>query len=488
MNAESVGTEQEIQALAGRENLIPTVAVVTSLALLVLSSADTGVAGGMGKILWVASVAGLALIHPVLAVAAYVFSAALFAGLHFGSWGSVLERPDNFALAVLLLTFLWLRLGRKEAMEIATLGILMALFIAYGLGQSAVSGAMTRADFASFMRAYGLPFLIFLLLKGRGVSRSTLRIFMAVMIALGIYMAAVSIMEKMDLWPYIIPPWVGDAQWNLSMGTGRSGGLLMQAEFNGLALNMIYCLLLGSAYWFRKGRGLFAPMAGALLLAGIFVTYTRAAWIGALLASLLLFQGGNPAGQGRLLKRIGFAVGMVGMLGVLILMPGRYASERAGDKATIYFRLNLWVAGLRMAAQNPIFGHGFGGFREKVSAYQGESTIGGTREIGKAGTLAHNTMINVLVEHGLGGFILYLLILGGMAAQARQGMASIWPRGSVWWIAAFVGTYVVNTSFINAHELTPNLIFCSVLGILSGLKNGNAEGTAGEAMHGKQET
>jgi O-antigen ligase len=322
---------------------------------------------------------------------------------------------------------------------------------------------MTRANFAWFMRTYGLPFLMFFLLKGSAVSRGTLKRFMAIMIALGIYMAAVSVMEQSDLRDYIIPEWVVNPEINVDEGV-RSGGLIMQAEFNGLALNLIYCILLGSIHWYRKGHPLLQSVGGALILLAVFFTYTRAAWIGTLVASLLLLLGGQASPW----KRAGVLLTGLAILALLFLFPSKMGSERAEDANSVYFRFKVWTAGLRMAAVNPIFGQGFGSFIKNVSSYQTEAVY--YRELPETGTLAHNTILNILVEQGALGLTLYLLILGGMVVKAKQGMASIWPRGSLLWVTTFASAYMFNVQFVNAHFPTPNFIFYGVLGVLSGLK------------------
>lgn len=476
---DSVARGQDIKPLWEHESLLEFLIVGASLALLVLSCADQALVGSISKVLWVASVGGLAAINLALAFALYVFSVAIFSGLHFSSWGSLLERPDNFALAVLLLSFLFGRLRRRDLIEIGYLEILAILFIAYGLGQLGVSGTMDRANFAWFMRTYGLPFMMFFLLKGSAVSRDTLRRFMAIMIALGIYMAVVSVMEQMNLWDYIIPAWVANPEMNVSKGV-RSGGLVMQPEFNGLALNLVYCILLGSIHWYRKGHPLVQAVGGALILLAVFFTYTRAAWIGTLLASLVLLFGGQASPW----KRAGVVLTGLAILALLFLFPSKVGSERAEDTNSIYFRFKVWTAGLNMATVNPIFGQGFGSFSKNVSRYQTEAVD--YRDLPETGTLAHNTILNILVEQGALGLILYLFVLGGMVVKAKQGMAVRWPRGSLVWVSTFASAYFFNVLFVNAHFPAPNLIFYGVLGMLSGLKKIETGEMGGEGIDSDQ--
>src|SRR5678810_976785 len=73
-----------------------------SLVLLVLSSADNGPFGALVKFCWLASVACLTFTNIGGALAAYIGSLAIYSPFHFQGWGTPLERPDNYALAIVL--------------------------------------------------------------------------------------------------------------------------------------------------------------------------------------------------------------------------------------------------------------------------------------------------------------------------------------------------------------------------------------------------
>jgi O-antigen ligase len=62
-------------------------------------------------------------------------------------------------------------------------------------------------------------------------------------------------------------------------------------------------------------------------------------------------------------------------------------------------RFRLWKAGLRAFAESPIIGYGTGGFVRAI-----------TPQLGTGSQVAHNSFISVLVEEGLIGLILYLLM------------------------------------------------------------------------------
>jgi O-antigen ligase len=63
-------------------------------------------------------------------------------------------------------------------------------------------------------------------------------------------------------------------------------------------------------------------------------------------------------------------------------------------------RGKLWVAGFQAFAQRPLVGYGTGRFREAITPMLGESA-----------QVAHNSFISLLVEQGIIGFVLYLIML-----------------------------------------------------------------------------
>jgi O-antigen ligase len=63
-------------------------------------------------------------------------------------------------------------------------------------------------------------------------------------------------------------------------------------------------------------------------------------------------------------------------------------------------RLKLWSAGLNAFVRKPIMGHGVSGFKMAV-----------TPELGILSLVAHNSFLSILVEEGLVGLALFLLML-----------------------------------------------------------------------------
>ena len=464
MDLESI---RQIDMTGAKPAALELVAIYSSLGLLLVSCSDQDWVAGFAKLLWLASVAGLSVMNFGAAFGVYVASAAIYSVLHFKGWGSVFQRPDNFALAILLFSLGVTRFRPHYLLRSGWLGAGIVVFMVYSLAQMVLSGSMTRVDFAWHMRMFGLPFLVFLFLMSGSMTLKDLLSFFHVMIAIGLYMGIISIMERFSLYSYMIPPWIGDPNLNVSIEAGRSGGLLLQSEWNGFVLGLIYSIILASIYLTRENRWPKYIVAIICLLA-IFFTYTRAAWLGAFVASLLLLFNTSSLAKKEWMKK--FAVLFSGFLVVamLILFPSKTAMQRTQDEATIYFRINLWSAGLKMMAEKALFGHGFGKFRERIYEYHEKVKGVPYTPIPREGSVAHNTLINILVEQGLMGLTLYCLIFVLIFLKAKATINRFWPTCAPLWLATFAAVYLINTQFIAAYEPATNFIFYGTMGFLIG--------------------
>lgn len=72
-------------------------------------------------------------------------------------------------------------------------------------------------------------------------------------------------------------------------------------------------------------------------------------------------------------------------------------------------RFKLWKAGLRALPEHPLLGYGTSGFIGAISP-----------QLGSASQVAHNSFISVLVEQGLIGLSLYLLMFGAAYRAVRR--------------------------------------------------------------------
>jgi len=440
-----------------------------SVALLLLSSVDDGAFGIVIKLIWVLSVALLTVLDLGLAFGVYIFAVSLYSALFFEGLDFILQRPDNLALGLITAACLWRsfpRLGKWK--RDAVVWSIMA-FLLYAIARCVAGGASDYA-LSIFRRMYLLPFSFFLLMMMAALRTSELRNFKWMMAALGSYTGVVCIAERLDLAHLMLPPWLDLQRLNVSIGTGRSGGILMQPEWTGLSLGMIFALLIFDFPVKSHAARLFKRVAVALCVAGIFVTYTRAAWLAWLLVMGLWFW--NICKKRQLFRREALfsrAVAAVVIVAVLLgfaVLPA-LVNRRIGDPENMYFRLNLWVAGLHMIADKPVFGFGVGQYAEQLSEYHEELGSIPFSSIGNEPAPAHNTLLTVGVELGIVGLLLYLNSVAQILGRAHSVDALLGrSRGSL--VTALMMSYFVNVMFVSAHDLANNMLFYGCLSAIAG--------------------
>ncbi|HEY0739506.1 MAG TPA: O-antigen ligase family protein [Herpetosiphonaceae bacterium] len=199
-----------------------------------------------------------------------------------------------------------------------------------------------------------------------------------------------------------------------------------------------------------------------LLLAGLFASYSRGGWIGAMagVAVLAIVGGRRSAALFGLFVIVGL---LVGLLGAFSLLPAALTDRLqtitdnlrifdAGqvsvtpDNFAIVERMAHWQAGWRMFRAYPLFGVGTGNFNV---AYPEFFVAPWAISQGHA----HNYYIHTLAETGLFGLLSYLLLIGAMVREALRARVRL--RGTVWGMAA-VGVCGI-ISAVAGHNIFENL-------------------------------
>jgi len=216
------------------------------------------------------------------------------------------------------------------------------------------------------------------------------------------YLIFTSVVYMAGLNFLVFPKYIGDSMYPRHIERAR--GPFLQAVANGTALVMLGLLC---HYWFQKkktrgGRTLlfFAPLPIAVLL-----TMTRAVWLSFLLCVFVLFfrSGRRPA------AKIALAVVAAALLGVFALIPGtslnRSVAKRFSEEKPLEFRFAVYEAGCRMFAARPVFGWGVNQTPKHLVDYTTSFHLSNRQWV------VHNTYLEVLIEHGIIGFVFFGLII-----------------------------------------------------------------------------
>jgi hypothetical protein len=439
-----------------------------SLSILLLSTFDNGPLGDLVKCCWLLSFSALACINIGSAFVAYIASLALYSPLHYESMLPLLQRPDNLALPILFAAMGFQVLSRNRQLRSVNpyLAILFIYFLAHGL-------IFAPEHVAALFRNL-VPFLTCLLAAWIGFGQREIKAFQDGLIVLASYSGLVSILERTRFVDRVLPFWIGDPslrpfdlyqdQW---LELHRSGGPLLQPAFNGLLLGMVLVILVLRS---RRGITPYYVVAGLLILAGAFFTYTRGVWLSILLA-LLWFPGWTQSKKQANKRRMIMLGVAVFFLGAGIAASNGAAHDRLADSDNIFYRFQLWGAALRLVIMHPLAGVGFFNFGKAMNGVQqGFGSLQREyREI-EDGVASHNTALTVLVEFGFPGFVIFILAFCKLVQRARENCTKYLGIQGASWIVAFTIVYVVNGQFISCFEVTVNTIFFGTLGVFAGAR------------------
>jgi O-antigen ligase len=439
-----------------------------SFLLLFMSSIDDGPVSIVIKLIWAVSFLLLCLIDMGAGFGIYVISIAIYNAKHVLDPGPLWDRVDSLSLIILLLIFVLRRAERKKFWGDKVTIAFLLLFTLIPLATIILKGEGNWYAFAEFSRMFLIPMTIFLLLRASNMTGEEFNSFLRAMTILGIFMAVVSIQESWLPGGVIVPPWIGNPGINDTIGGGRAGGLIMQSEFNGLALALIVVLIFIKSVNQKKSFSFLQYAAVSLGLIGLYLTYTRSVWVSVILGFVILLNGMLTARISPAIK-IGSTSLFVVAIIIAILIPSPMAKSRFEDSGTINYRLHLWARSIQMGMERPFFGHGITQFESSVAEYKSNLSSMPEMFIPKIGTGTHNLILNLLVEQGIVGLALFAMIIYRFFRIVGRNLSRLDRNREKYWIYALAAVYFINAQFINMHEPTTNMIYYGALGILAGL-------------------
>lgn len=381
----------------------------------------------MGSALIVGTVAvafGMcALVSPAFAVT--LMTVTLFLRMPLAS---AAELPVELWLVVfatlVVATGLWLDRTAVRVRGVGAVEVTMALFVLWNV-YSMVSphqypamdptngGPLPVARF--IVVATVIPFALYLVGRYTFDRQGAVRLLLWTVLVLAAYSAAVSVMPRIGLdrwvWPRYI---VTDPGWE-----DRAVGIFNQPVVNGMvlilgfAIAMFMCGEKVEPAWRRWSAGLIAALCGI----GIYLTYTRAVWLSALVVLVL----------GAALAR-GFRASFVAVLGlvvatVLVNWSAFTSSDRrtggVASESEIQSRLNDIETAMWARGQKPLEGWGIGRF-PAVNTHHHQQWSQEVPWIGGYGEVAHSNDMAVLAELGGIGLALWLCVLWLIALHLRR--------------------------------------------------------------------
>ncbi|MGP4056526.1 O-antigen ligase family protein [Mycobacterium sp. 4D054] len=378
-----------------------------------------------------AGLGGYALRSPTFAVT--LMTVTLFLRTPLASLGDLPVELWLVVFALLALaTALWLERTADRVRGLGPVECVMGLFLLWNV-YSMVSphkypatdtmngGPLPVARF--IVVATMIPFALYVVGRFTFDRPAAVRGLLWTILTLATYSAAVSIMPFTGLGGWVWPRYiVTDPAWE-----GRAVGIFNQPVVNGMVLTLGFAIAMfflsrrGDPGWQRWASALITALCGV----GIYLTYTRAVWLSAL---LVLFVGAFLAR--------GFRSGFIVVLGVvataaLMNWSTFTSSDReAGGVASqseIQSRLNDIETALWARSQKPLVGWGIGRFPE-VNTHHHQQWSQDVPWVGGYGEVAHSNEMGLLAELGGIGLALWLSVLTLIAFRLRNAYRRLSDR------------------------------------------------------------
>jgi O-antigen ligase len=325
------------------------------------------------------------------------------------------------------------RIRSPDALRLRPIDLLLALVAIYAVGSSLIANTFQfePVRFALLDGLSILGFILFFVAPKVYREERDRRILLGALVGLGAYLGMTAVFEEIGPSALIFPDYIDDPR----VGThhDRARGPFAEAAANGLVLYAcVIASTMAAVIWRDPRWKKFAIFVAGLCALGILLTVTRAAWIaggGATVLTLIVVRQTRP-----------FAIPAVAVVGVGVLLafaviPGLQdeASDRAGDDQPLWDRQNSNAAALRMLADRPLLGFGWGRFPVESGEYyrQGpDYPLTFVRSL-------HNVYLAHAVELGLIGALLWLVatIVAVVSSITRRGPPALhlWKIGLIAW-------------------------------------------------------
>ncbi|HSS99042.1 MAG TPA: O-antigen ligase family protein [Terriglobales bacterium] len=405
------------------------------------------------------------------------FGAALFrplffliaspALLFFATLAAMLFRPpdlhfynlDRFALALLAgVVVLRMLVFRQPLHIIRAVALPLLLLIAMALWEL-VSRPSQSQDWSTFAAKWLVPFLLFQISQLVFTGTKSLKQFEIFLLLALAYLSLMAVFFLLDAKALIFPRFILDE--SIGIHADRARGPFLQAVANGVSLIFLGLVALDS---YRRGRlrGIFALAFALMVPAAILATKTRSVWIAfaGAVVSLWIFS------SSRRIRRACAYLTAGGVIAAsatcLVCLRDASFGDRLSERSPVEFRFSMYRAGWEMFQEKPLFGWHADDIQpelaKRVDGFHQEQFF------------FHNSYLEVAVNYGVVGFVLYLWVLVDLFRLGRKTDSSeghfmdrkfraLWP--------VFVGVYLLNASFVVMNYQFVNGLLFTLAGILA---------------------
>ncbi len=259
---------------------------------------------------------------------------------------------DRIVLVVLFAAYVvQRRLGRTQRQPPARADLVAAALL--GVLAASTLWSAVPADSKSLgfrlLGGYAVPLAIYWIARQIPLDRGRISLLHGVLAGLGVYLGVTGVLEITGQWWAVFPAYIADP--NVGLHFGRARGPMVHAVSFGLYLGI--GLLAAWLWQWRFGRlgRLLVLLPAPIMVAGLYGSYTRSVWIGAVVG-ILLVLGLTLRGQWRTLV-VGSMIAAALLLAVTKMdslvnfdreLPAAYAGksvELRGEMAYVSWKMFL---------------------------------------------------------------------------------------------------------------------------------------------------
>jgi O-antigen ligase len=394
--------------------------------------------------------------------------------LYFTTLTAMLFRPpdlhfydlDRIALALLIgvvgLRALLLRqlLPVSGPITLPLLGLMLVAMV------KLLSGAYQAEAWSTFAAKWAIPFLFYHLAQWvfeDGKSFRQFEIFLLIVLA---YLSLTAVFFLIGANSLVFPSFILDE--NLGIHADRARGPFLQAVANGVAITILGLIAVDS---YRRGRlrGILAVMFMLFVPVAVLATKTRSVWIAFSGSVLILLVFSSSQRIRRACAYLTIAALLSVSAACVAYWQNASLGARLEERSPIEFRLSLYRAGWEMFQQKPLFGWPADAIQpelaKRVDGFHQEEFF------------FHNSYLEVAVNYGLMGLVLYLWVFIDLFRVGRKTIVpgnhfldakfrALWP--------VLVGVYLLNASFVVMNYQFVNGLLFTLAGILAAQNRRNA--------------
>lgn len=252
--------------------------------------------------------------------------------------------------------------ARPGALRTRPIDWLLFVVSIWAIGSALLAGTLddSQARFVLLDRFSLIAFLLFFAAPIVYREERDRRILMGTLVAMGLYLGIDAVIETTGPRGLLLPRYIDDP--TVGIHFDRARGPFVEATANGLALYACAVASTMAAVTWRDRRArAFAVLVTVLCMLGTLLTVTRAIWLAAMVATLVAMF---AARETRRFVGPVVIAGVALVLGAFAVVPdlAHRADKRKNDDQPLWDRRNSNAAALRMIAERPVLGFGWGRF------------------------------------------------------------------------------------------------------------------------------